>query len=265
MKKIIFLTFVTLVVVAVGAYLWILLQPTRSELEIQAVPGKVSVYLNGKKVGQTPYLNTNLKPGHYQLKLVNNQGENWQRDLDIPSHSKVFLRREFFQQGSRGRLLYLTPNGKNSSEAFFTSLPLKASVSVDGSMRGYTPLALQLKPGRHHLIFSHPDQAPVELEIKTVSGYRLIVNVDFPPAQASPSPSPQPKPTIAATKVIIQETPTGWLRVRNQPSRHGKEIGRVLPGKTYPYQGEKNGWFKIEYQAGKSGWVSGRYAKRRNQ
>ena len=64
--------------------------------------------------------------------------------------------------------------------------------------------------------------------------------------------------------VEILETSTGFLRVRREPSTLGEEIGRVEPGEKYPLiqTDEKTGWFEIEYEEGKEGWISNQYARK---
>jgi uncharacterized protein YgiM (DUF1202 family) len=59
-------------------------------------------------------------------------------------------------------------------------------------------------------------------------------------------------------EVVIQETPTGWLRVRQTPS--GEEIGRVYPGEKYRFLSQESGWYQIEFE-GEEAWVSGTYAE----
>lgn len=58
--------------------------------------------------------------------------------------------------------------------------------------------------------------------------------------------------------VTIDETPTGWLRVREYPK--GPEITKIYPGDTYPLLAEDDGWYQIEFGDGTSGWISGEYA-----
>jgi len=59
-------------------------------------------------------------------------------------------------------------------------------------------------------------------------------------------------------------TPTGFLRVRSEPSTAGEEVAQVDPGDRFPYleTDEDTGWFKIEYEDGEEGWVSNQYAKK---
>jgi uncharacterized protein YgiM (DUF1202 family) len=65
-------------------------------------------------------------------------------------------------------------------------------------------------------------------------------------------------------QVEVSQTPTGYLRVRSEPSTLGNEVGRVVPGVKYNLieTDVKSGWFKIEYSEGQSGWISNQFAKR---
>ena len=65
-------------------------------------------------------------------------------------------------------------------------------------------------------------------------------------------------------EVEILSTPTGFLRVRSEPSTAGEEVAQVEPGDRFPYldKDEDTGWFKIEYEDGEEGWVSNQYAKK---
>ena len=61
--------------------------------------------------------------------------------------------------------------------------------------------------------------------------------------------------------MVINETGTGWLRVRDQASSAGQEIARVDVGGKYPYRANLQGWYEIEYEPGETGWISGQYAE----
>jgi SH3-like domain-containing protein len=66
------------------------------------------------------------------------------------------------------------------------------------------------------------------------------------------------KDIFGDSTVVIDETPTGWLRVREVPN--GAEIAKVYPGDVYPMIKESAGWYQIEFGDGSSGWISGTYA-----
>ncbi len=59
----------------------------------------------------------------------------------------------------------------------------------------------------------------------------------------------------------ILPTGLGWLRVREEPSRAGKELGKATVGKQYAVIEEKNGWVKIQLNSETQGWVAGQYVK----
>ena len=59
-------------------------------------------------------------------------------------------------------------------------------------------------------------------------------------------------------EIIINATPTGWLRVRETPK--GEEIGKVNPGEKYLLVEDTPGWFKIILSDGSFGWVSKSYS-----
>lgn len=88
-----------------------------------------------------------------------------------------------------------------------------------------------------------------------------------PASSARPSPrsptasavksSPPPKPYVE-----ILDTPVGFLRVRKEPSTSSEELARVNPGEFYSLLDEESGWYKIEYEDAKEGWVSSQYAEK---
>lgn len=60
------------------------------------------------------------------------------------------------------------------------------------------------------------------------------------------------------TIVTIQETSTGWLRVRNGPGISYDEIGRVEPQESYTLLEQENDWYKINFSEN-DGWVLGKH------
>jgi len=52
---------------------------------------------------------------------------------------------------------------------------------------------------------------------------------------------------------------TPRLRVRNLASLEGKIIAIVLEGQEYSALSQQDGWYKINYESGKTGWVMGMY------
>ena len=64
--------------------------------------------------------------------------------------------------------------------------------------------------------------------------------------------------------VTINETPTGWLNVREGPSTTYDVIAKIYPGETYTLLAKEGEWVKIELAEGKEGWVASRYVTEQN-
>lgn len=61
--------------------------------------------------------------------------------------------------------------------------------------------------------------------------------------------------------VTILETGTGWLRVRDEPGLDGGEISRATVGEEYVVLDEAPGWIKIKISDAVEGWVSDTYVE----
>ncbi len=89
----------------------------------------------------------------------------------------------------------------------------------------------------------------------------LLLGEEIMPEEQLPSPeSLEDNEKEKIPKVIIQETPTGWLRVREGPGTEYPEMTKVYPGESYPQLTESAEWYKIELEGGREGWISANYA-----
>lgn len=83
-----------------------------------------------------------------------------------------------------------------------------------------------------------------------------------PSPVVSISPIPTATPLPSGAKILeVQETPTGWLRVREDPSVTSKEVAQVNVGDRLISTDKKNGWYFVTLDGGVIGWVSGDYVK----
>jgi len=67
--------------------------------------------------------------------------------------------------------------------------------------------------------------------------------------------------TPNVTSLEILSTGVGYLNVRDEASILGNIIIRVLPGETYEYINEDNGWYEIILGDNNTGWVFGDYVR----
>jgi hypothetical protein len=275
-------------------------------LKIDTSP-RSSVFIDGKHMGTTPYLNEDLKSGQISLKLVPESDvelATWETQVKLIPGIQTVINYDFgpTSQASSGETLNMEANHQNTASLVIVSQPDASVVRVDGENKGFTPLAIDdISEGDHQILVSSPGFKERSLRIHTRNGYRLTATVQLaeeltspdnltptptgepseatPSASTSPQPSPStsptpkatgaitPQPTISGTPerpyVKISSTPTGWLNVRNKPSTADSQIlTKANPGDTFPLKDEQSGWYQIEYETGKLGWIAGQYAEK---
>jgi len=235
-----------------------------SALEVNTLP-KSRVFLDGKELGETPFKNEKFLPGEYTLSLLPEgtaSFSSWERKISLNPRLLTYINYIFgpTERESAGEILTLEKIDKGKGEIIFLSDPDGASFSLDGEDQGTTPKVLSgFENGEHQIGFSFPGYHKRSFTIKTWASHKLLVNVKLAgiveeiPPQASMS---------AVSKVKILETPTGWLRVRVDPSLSASETAKVKPGEEYLLVEEQGEWFKIQYEEGKAGWVTVEYAQK---
>lgn len=188
---------------------------------------------------------------------------------------------------------------RNASELEIITSPDNVPVTINNENKGFSPLVIDsLSPGGYQLGLQAPGYSDIARMVTLIKGKRMIVTVKLarkpveiasPSAQLAPLPTPDlatPKPKVTpkpSPKLAVQnssssgilgtktaqkpyievlETPTGFLRVRSQPSASGTILGQLNVGDTAPYGGQTtDNWFKIVFGATSSAWVSGQYSR----
>ncbi len=245
----------------------------KGALQVTSIP-QSKVYLDNKLLGTTPLcaceLAQMLSIGEYTIKLVPLDGNfrPFEEKITINKSTLTVVDRTFAESGENdGSIISLSPlTNKKDIEVLIISLPDKANVFLDNSPVGTTPLLLkQVSESDHDLRITRDGYKDKSIKIKTASGFKLSVlmflgvNVNL---SVSPVASSEAilSPTITLSKVLILNTPTGFLRVREDSSVNSLEIAKVVPGETYELDSEIEGWFKIKLSDGRKGWISSSYA-----
>jgi len=292
-RKIVFFVILLLVVAGIaGAVKYFSSRsPKEGELRIESSPS-VSIFLDNKHVGRTPY-REKVQAGEYTVRLVPESTTaniaSWQGKVMVGSNLLTYLNAILSESelSSAVDLLWLEKSVANKPELSVITNPDGASVLVDDANKGITPLTVSdIEVGDHTLTVTSPGFLTRTMKIKLTSGYKLIASLklalsatgtETPAAtdsasEVTPTPTidaaadtettPTPKKTeLPATPYItIDDTPTGFLRVRMEPTTSATEAGKVNPGETYHVYDEQNGWYQIQYDGKSKGWVSGTYA-----
>ena len=133
--------------------------PTTGTLEIRSDVSGADVFLNGKRVGTTPYKASGLTPGKYSVKVEKAGYTSFEKRVDLASKQQVV----------RAKLV-----------AALATLHVEANVAgakvlLDGEDRGTTPLELSnVSPGRHELAVSADGYETRSETLEVESGKRDI-------------------------------------------------------------------------------------------
>lgn len=234
----------------------------RSGVEIVSEP-IAKVYINGKESGMTPYKNNTLKSGEIEIKLDDRNGNFWEKKIKLESNVTSVVNYSFDANKDSGYVLSMEKTGNNGS-LLVNSNPGGAMIYIDGELKTSTPAKVENVPeGDRKLSISYPGYKNLNLIVKVVKGYQLVVDSKMEKEERVEtvySANPIPTRTIGQ-KIRIKETETGWLRVRSMANNAGAEVGRAKPGEVYEMVSESADWYQINFQNEKA-WVSTKYAEK---
>jgi hypothetical protein len=278
-KLVLFVVLLLLFVGFVGFRFFILSnQDVYGKLRVISSPSS-TVFIDNVAAGKTPY-EEKIKVGEYLIKLIPeataSQTASWQGKVKIYKNALSYVNRELGDTdlSSAGEIFTLTKmeKTKNSQlgEVYVETEPAGAIVYLDNDEKGVAPVILaDVVRGDHEISVFMPNFLRRTEKIKVESGYRINTSfkLAIDPSQKPPelSPTPDKISTDSAkvnkkTSVTIKETPTGFLRVREEPAVSASESGRVKPGETFDLVEEQEGWYKISFEKNKTGWIYSQYA-----
>lgn len=290
MKKVFFFLLLLFIFAAVGLffYQFFLRGNEKGALQVTSSP-QSKVYLNGELLGTTPLcrcpksddlgvknVQGMLPVGEYTIRLVPKSKDlsEFQEKITIEKSVLTVVDRKFSEgASSEGVVISLTRiDNEKTNELTIVSLPEGADVYIDDGAKGKTPLLIKdLTESDHTLMIQKDGYKTKTIRIKATNGYKLVakgylgINPLFVAGdKETASSSATSTPNISVAKVRIIQTGTGFLRVRDEGSLGGKEIGRVLPGEEYAITEEQPGWYQILLTTGVKGWISSAYAEKIN-
>ncbi|KXK09082.1 MAG: PEGA domain protein [Microgenomates bacterium OLB22] len=225
----------------------------------------------------------------------------WEGTIDVYSNARTEVEQELGLDANSSSGIILTvrksDNARDKGLISVDTDPKGALVLIDGEEVGISPLqSVEAEQGIHEItivssgFFRKQKKVRVEKGYEVIAYFKLAVDssvkkIDELSAASgsaglqvatssaksiSPTPTrsttPTPQTTASAStggsSIEILDTPTGWLRVRVEPSTTASEAAKVNPGEKYVIAGQQTGWYKIEYKKGLFGWISSSYAKK---
>lgn len=278
MKKVLLVILPPLVAIIIFIIVTIVLNKSANKgaLQVTSIP-KSKVYLDGKLLGETPFCkceqNDTLNVGEYTIKLVpdDNKLSPFESKITISPSVLTVVDRTFGEGGlSQGSIIDLAPiSDKKEAQILVVSFPDKANVYLDNNLSGTSPLLLKnITESDHEIKLSKEGYKDKAVRIRAIKGYKLesivflSINQELTNASSSALPELSPAPSPSQNKVTILDTPTGFLRVRENATISSLQIGTVSPEEKYELISEQEGWFEIKLEDGKTGWISSQYAKK---
>lgn len=263
--------------VAVVVYLKYLKPVSNAEISITATP-TANVFIDGAAVGKTPF-QISRPAGDIVLKLKPEASPSAVMSYETKIGLQAGLKTEVnWELGSSddlsgGEVVTYEKISGNDSDISLVSTPDYAQVTVDGNIRGFSPvLNYVVAPDEHKITVSKIGYVNSNLIVTTHQGYKTVVVVKLI-ANGEPQPkADQPlagTPTPVAKNIFVQilDTPSGFLRVRANGSTTAAEIGRVKPGDQLPFvsQNTAGDWYQVIYNGKNTGWVFSQFAKKLDQ
>jgi len=246
----------------------------KGALQATSIP-QSQVFLNGKFIGKTPLclcdLPQLLKVGDYNIKLVplKNGLKTFEQKITIYKGVLTVVDRTFDPQASAssGSVITLSEiDEKDNSQLLVISFPNKARVILDSNPSGTTPLLLkEITPSDHEIKIIKDGYKEKIIKVKTISGKRLEATVVLgikADITKDENKTSSPSASSLTPKVVILDTPTGFLRVRSSDSVSADQIATVNPGDKLDLVSEKEEWFEIRLTDGRLGWISASYARK---
>lgn len=225
---------------------------SKASLQITSDP-QSKVLINGTEFGQTPFFSDQLSANQtYQVKIQSNSGSYTQELKLLPNTLSIINHQHSLdEQKSQGETISLV---KGSNGLKVLSFPNSAQVFVDGKFEGIAPLNIDnLQLGDHRVTVRKEGFVERSVRVHTRIDYSVVVNSQL---------AIKDKPLVKALKkVLIKDSPTGFLRVRSGPDINSEETDQVSPGQIFEVLDVNSNFVQIKIDELTSGWISSEYAQ----
>ncbi len=258
----------------VGVFVFFFAKPKVAGVFIETEPQSL-VFINGREVGETPY-KALRSPGDIVLKLFPNGSASkldaYETKLALVSGVETVVRYSFGENTDRSsaEIISFEKIANDETSLAIVSIPNSVNISIDGSIQAVTPHKTSgLLEGEHSLVLSADGYQTKTIKVKTHLGYKLtaIVTLAKNMGTTKGASTAQVKTSSTGEKgtVLILDTAGGILHVRAAPTLTSEVVGEVPNGEEFPFIDfdDKTAWYKITFEEGKAGWVSGEYVRRK--
>lgn len=256
----------------------------KQQAGLQVITNEIdaSLFLDDQYLDKTPYINKKIKPGNYNLRVQPDDSSLVPYDIPITLNKGTITVVEWQPnislETSGGTIYEMKKSGDTTLE--FQTIPNNAILTLDDGIKQFSPLILQdVAEGNHSFEVSLPSYLTQQKAVNVIKNHHITLTIIL--AKELNAPTNEIEKNIEATDEAeqtsllgannqekVQILNTGFfvnekevLRVREEPSTSGKELGFAEVGKTYPFKEKVTGWIGIEFE-NQVGWVSDQYSQK---
>lgn len=263
-----------------GQEFWFDKENPENSLVVISEPSGAEVYLDGTKIGVTPFSSQNISTGDYELKISHtgyepqvarisvNKGYTLNGSIKLFPYPILETITEFSQYPGLYNL-----SSDNDAIVSDTQVWAKAvaywnqtrGINIDGVGENKETIFGYFIDFKGNIFDSNGENIVTSEDFQRLQGAEKggylgrSIDGDNLTKEAQEAFASLSGLTVSGKTATILSTPTGWLRVRSAPNLNGTEITTVNAGQTFPVIEEGSGWVKISVSGDTQGWVSSTY------
>lgn len=209
---------------------------TSSGIQIETGDVVASVFLNNEFVGSTPFIEKELKPDTYSVRLEPKAGELQQYETSVTLYPKTLsvLQWNFAESLDKttGLQLELEPISSQKGKLTVTTIPDNVVFTLNGQSQGFTPSLMDdVSVGSYTLQLQLPGFAEMKQTVEINAGYHLHVTAKLaklpPPENSNEAPAnsePESSPVATASATL-----TATASARVTPTSSPKASATLAP------------------------------------
>ena len=263
-----------------GQEFWFDKESPEDSLRVISEPSGAEVYLDGTKIGVTPFSSQNISSGDYELKISHTGYE--------PQIARISVHKGYTLNG----LIKLFPypisgtvtefaqysglydlSSDNDTIVSDTQVWAKAvsywnqtrGVNIDDVGENKESVFGYFIDFKGNIFDSNGESIVTTEDFERLQGAERGgylgrgIDGDNLTKEAQEAFSSLSGLAVSGKTATVLSTPTGWLRVRSAPNLSGTEVTTVNVGDIFPVIEEGTGWVKINISEDTQGWVSSIY------